>query len=241
MNKPTKTQFFYVLIILSILYLILNFFESYLYLDKLIKNQISFLIIIAAGNYAWQKLGIQTCMSLPQKIILIATLFFMTDILLYLLQMDYILAIIIPFVIYLIGTKLLRKHGYLKTECKINSTNNKYTDMSSGTVKSTSANTIQTKKSLVTDLSKGILPYIVLMQMIFSIPLFIYLCGSFVFYLYVGLLSSFVLFVFLLGINILNFIGILCFRNQRTDLYSYCVVGMFSFIIFVYYALWNNL
>ena len=130
MNKPTLTQFTIVLIILIILYFILNYFESYLLIDKLIKNQIIFLIIVVAGNYTWQKFGVQTCMSISQSIILVAALFIMTDFLLYVLHVNNNLAIIVPLIIYLIGIRFLRKHGYLKTKCKINNTNNEYSDIS---------------------------------------------------------------------------------------------------------------
>jgi hypothetical protein len=120
MNKPTVNQFFLVFIILIILNSILNYAISYFYVDNMIKKQIIFLIVIAAGYYAWQKLGVQTCMSLSQSVILVATLFIMTDVLLYFLHVNSILAITVPFIISLIGIRFLRKHGYLTTKCKIN-------------------------------------------------------------------------------------------------------------------------
>jgi hypothetical protein len=77
-----------------------------------------------------------------------------------------------------------------------------------------------------------ILPYVVILQAVFIVPLFICLCSSFLFLLSVRLLSSFDLFVFFLGINVLNFKGIMCLKKQRTDLYFYCVIGMFLFFLF---------
>lgn len=99
--------------------MILNFAASYFNAENLIKNQIVFLIVVAAGSYTWQKLGVQTCMCLSQKITLVAVLFIMTDILLYFLHVNNFLAIIVPLIIYLIGIRFLRKHGYLKPKCKI--------------------------------------------------------------------------------------------------------------------------
>ena len=214
MNKPTVTQFFLVLITLIILYLILNFVASYLHTENLIKNQIIFLIVFAAGSYAWQKLDVQTCMSSLQKIILVAALFVMTDILLYLLHVNNTLSIIVPLILYLIGIQILKKHGYLKTKCEINK--NDSMDMRN-------------------DLITPILRYIVLMQVIFSIPLFIYLCGSLLFLLSVKLVSSLVIFVFFLGMNMLNVVGILCFKKQRTNLHLYSLAGMVLLIIYIYY------
>jgi hypothetical protein len=79
-----------------------------------------FLTIVAAGNYTWQKLGFKTCMNISQMIILIAALFIITDVLVYLLHVNKILSIIVSLSIYLVGVHILRKQGYLKTECKIN-------------------------------------------------------------------------------------------------------------------------
>jgi len=119
-NKPTVKQFCLVLIVIFILYFFLHFVTSYFYVDNLIKNQIMFLTIVAAGNYTWQKLGFKTCMNISQMIILIAALFIITDVLVYLLHVNKILSIIVSLSIYLVGVHILRKQGYLKTECKIN-------------------------------------------------------------------------------------------------------------------------
>ena len=77
--------------------------------------------------------------------------------------------------------------------------------------------------------------YVVVIQVVFIIPLFIYLCGSFLLFLSFMSLSSFDLFVFFLGINVLNFRGIMYLKKQRTDLYFYCVVGMFLLFLFIYF------
>jgi hypothetical protein len=219
MNKPTVTKFFLVLIILIIAYLILNFAASYFHTENLIKNQIVFLIIIATGGYAWQKLGVQTCMSSSQKITLIAALFIMTDILLYLLHVNNFLAIIVPLIIYLIGIQILKKRGYVKTKCEINK--NESVDIRN-------------------DLTTRILRYVVLFQMILSIPLFIFLCGSFLFDLTVHLFSGFVLFAFFLSVNVFNIAGILCFIKKRNDLYFVCVVGIVLSVFLIYIEFQNN-
>lgn len=219
MNKPTVTQFFLVLIILITLWLILNFAASYFHTNKLIKNQIIFLIVIAAGSYAWQKLGVQTCMSLSQKITLVAAFFIMTDILLYLLHVNNFLAIIVPLIIYLIGIQILKKRGYLKTKCEINK--NDSMDMRS-------------------DLITRILRYVVSFQMILSIPLFVFLCGSFLFDLTVHLFSGLVLFVFFLSVNVFNIAGILFFLKKRNDLYFVCVVGIVLSVLLIYIEFQNN-
>jgi len=85
-----------------------------------------------------------------------------------------------------------------------------------------------------------IVTYVVVIQAVSIIPLFIGLCGSFFLLLSYRLLSFLDLFVFFLGISVLNFKGIMCLKKQRTDLYFYCVVGMFLFFLFIYYEFQNN-
>lgn len=79
-----------------------------------------------------------------------------------------------------------------------------------------------------------ILPYVAIIQAVSIIPLFILLCGSFFLFLFFRPLNSFDLFVFFLGMNVLNYRGIMYLKKQRTDLYFYCVAGMFLLFLFIY-------
>ena len=85
-----------------------------------------------------------------------------------------------------------------------------------------------------------ILPYVVLLQVIFAFPLFIWIFIFFWLALEVQLVSTFIVFIFILSMNILNFVGILCFKKQRIDLYFYCAVGMVVSILLFYFSYQNN-